>query len=123
MLRPSCSLAALQLSQLQPLTAMRSLQLPCASCWLLIVLLLGLITATGLVMECSGDLHTSVATQRLDRGTSIRVESCKLGIAVRRRFWRNAAAFEGLSALTQLTRLATDYDSSTQHEAQYSWRS
>ena len=51
---------------------------------------------------------------------SIRVEPCKLGVAVRRRFWRNAATFEGLSALTQLTRLATDYDSSIQREAQYS---
>jgi hypothetical protein len=39
---------------------------------------------------------------------------------VRCRCWRNAATFEGLSALTQLTRLATDYDSSTQREAQYS---
>ena len=51
---------------------------------------------------------------------SIRVESCKLGIAVRCRSWRDAAAFDGLSALTQLTRLATNCESSTQCEAQYS---
>ena len=46
-LRPSCDLAALQLSQLQPLTALRSLQLPCAPCWLLIVLFIGLMVQQG----------------------------------------------------------------------------
>ena len=37
-----------------------------------------------------------------------------------RRFSGNAVAFDGLSALTQLTRLATDYAGSTQREALYS---
>jgi monoamine oxidase len=58
-------------------------------------------------------------TQRCEAvlGPSNRAEACQLGVVVRRRFWRNAATLEGLSALTQLPRLATDYDSSTQREA------
>jgi hypothetical protein len=67
-LRPSCSSAALQLSQLQPLTGLRSLQLPCAPCRLVTVPFLNLITATGFVVECSGCLDISVGMQRLDRG-------------------------------------------------------
>jgi hypothetical protein len=44
----------------------------------------------------------------------------KLGAPMWRRFSGNAIAFNGLSALTQLTRLATDYAGSTQREALYS---
>ena len=34
-LQPSCSLAALPMAALEPLTVLRSLQLPCAFLWLL----------------------------------------------------------------------------------------
>ncbi len=43
----------------------------------------------------------------------------KLVNTIWRRFSGNAIAFEGLSALTQLTRLATDYAGGTQREALY----
>jgi hypothetical protein len=42
------------------------------------------------------------------------------GVPCSRRFSGNAIAFDGLSALTQLTRLASDYAGSTQREALYS---
>jgi hypothetical protein len=38
-LQPTCTLAGLQLSQLQPLVTLRSLELPCAPCWQHTVLL------------------------------------------------------------------------------------
>ena len=52
-------------------------------------------------------------------GASIRPEVCRLGVAVWRRFWCDAIAYDGLSALTQLTRLATGYRGNTQRETLY----
>ena len=46
MLQPSCSLSDMPLSTLQPLTVLRSLQLPCAASWLLTVPLTDLLLAT-----------------------------------------------------------------------------
>ena len=56
MLQPSCSLANLPLSTLQPLTVLRSLQLPCAPRWLLNEAL-SLTAQFDSFMSCSRFLH------------------------------------------------------------------
>ena len=56
------------------------------------------------------------STGVLQTVASIRVQACNLAVVVWRRFSGNAIAFDGLSTLTQLTRLATDYAGSTQPE-------
>ena len=158
-LQPTCTLAALQLSQLQPLVTLRSLELTCAPCWQHTGVLLGVdpITAAGLTTEmCSGCLHNSVGTQHLGTGSlqkagcqgsgdsmcssvgwpgpgkrqrragvlhvgaSIRAKVCRLGVVVWRRVWCNEVAFDELSVLTQVTRLAINYHGSTQREMLYS---
>ena len=49
-----------------------------------------------------------------------KVKHTSFGSVVWRRFSCNAIAFDGLSALTQLTLLATEYEGSTQREKLFS---
>ena len=48
------------------------------------------------------------------------VQLYNLGVLVTRRFCCNAISFDGLSALTQLTRLVTEYEGTAQRETLYS---
>jgi hypothetical protein len=56
----------------------------------------------------------------LQVSASARAEACRLGVVVWRRVWCNEIAFNELSTLTHLTRLAIDYQGSTQREMLYS---
>ena len=113
MLRPSCSLEDLPLSTLQPLTALRSLHLPSAPCWLLCHQCCLALMRTSLRVE----LHVLTAAivvmpicwlGNTAAGPATNPAKDQLAV-VRRRFSNNAMAVEGLSALTQLTRYATDW--------------